>query len=66
MSNLRIKDSEYVGNLLYSGTASSGAKYCFGHKSHRMTAGGKVLGKLRLFYCAECVAKRATKKEQTA
>lgn len=37
---------------MYAGSGMN--QYCWGHKSHR-PSGGKLLGKLRLWHCSECV-----------
>lgn len=60
----KVKVGDYAGNQMHVGSGTADMKYCFGHKAHRRSGGGRVLGKLKLFYCAECVAERATKKEQ--
>lgn len=64
MTTNRVKVANYSGNQSHVGSGTPDMKYCFGHKAHRRSGGGKVLGKLKLFYCAECAAVRATKKEQ--
>lgn len=66
---LRRTDAEYklTRNTVYDGGPGQRGIYCWGHKSHRETLGGRIQGKLRLWYCAECVAARAAlKKEKTS
>ena len=54
MSENRINPYKYSGNGQYVGTGSGHMVYCWGHKEHKLSAGGRVLGKLKLWYCAEC------------
>ena len=57
MTTHRIKDADYTGNQQYKGTAGQHFKYCFRCERHRLSQGGKMLTKLRLFHCVECAAK---------
>lgn len=52
-----------AGNNMYAGSGMN--QYCWGHKGHR-PSGGKLLGKLRLWHCAECVARIAQEKAAKA
>ena len=60
MTTHRIKDADYTGNQQYRSTAGPHFKYCFRCERHRLSQGGKMLTKLRLFHCVEC----ATTKEK--
>ena len=65
MTKLRQNLNEYVGNSMFQDSATAGVRYCFGHKKHLRSLGGRTMGRLRMFYCAECVQARTTKKGES-
>lgn len=52
----RVHIDDYKGNMQYGGFVSAYmTMYCFGCKRHRPKSGGKPVGRLRLFKCADCL-----------
>ncbi len=60
MTKHRVSIKQYSGNGQFLGAGVN--QYCWGHKDHRPTLGGGLSGKLRLWYCADCLEKRAAAK----
>ena len=64
MTSNRVNIKQYDGNELYLGAGMN--QYCWSCKAHRAPGGGGPMGKLKLWHCAECKARKADKKTITA
>lgn len=63
-SPLRRPVTEYRQNTDYG--SASNMQYCWGHKCHRRNGGGAKLTRLKLWHCAECVARKTAEKAERA
>lgn len=57
MTKHRTPIQQYRGNRQFVGIGTGTQRYCMGKcQTFRLSRGGKPMGKLKLWHCAECVA----------